>query len=114
VTWRLLGPVALAVLIGFLWVRNCSGPEPVVADVRLVEPRAEATPYRVEATIENRGQGSGNARVVFRLRDAATGQTRQEEQRVALERGETALTVAEFHAPRAAYTPAVEASYPPR
>jgi hypothetical protein len=111
---RLLGLAVLATLVGVLWVRSCSGPDPVVVDVRLVAPRAEATPYRVEATIENRGQGSGDAQVTFRLRDAATGLTRQQEQRIALDRGERALVSAEIDAPPATYTPAVEASYPPR
>jgi hypothetical protein len=114
VTKRLLGLAVAAVLLGVLWVRSCSGPDPVVTSVRLVVPSGTATPYRVEATIENRGQGGGEAQVVFRLHDAATGRTVQDEKKVAFERGETALAIAEIPAPPATYTPSVEASYPPQ
>ena len=111
---RLLLLGALFAAVAVLWVRSCSGPDPVVAEMRLIEPRAEATPYRIEATIRNRGMGQGDAQVVFRLRDATTGRTVQREERVALEKDEEVLAIGEIAAPRAAYTPAVEANYPPR
>jgi hypothetical protein len=114
VTGRLALLAIAALALAFLWVKNCSGPDPVVADVRLIEPRAESTPYRVEATIRNAGQGGGDAQVLFRLRNGSTGVIVQEEKKVTLEKDETILSVAEIPAPRAAYTPIVEANYPPR
>jgi hypothetical protein len=110
-----LALVAVAVVaLAFLWVKSCSGPDPRVTDVRLIEPRAESTPYRVEATIRNQGQGGGDAQVLFRLRNGSTGVIVQEEKRISLEKDETILSVVEIPAPRAAYTPIVEANYPPR
>jgi hypothetical protein len=64
--------------------------------------------------MRNRGQGDGDVQVTVRLRDAGSGRTLQQEQRIGLTRDQTALVVAEIPAPAATYQAEVEASYPPR
>lgn len=109
----LLAPILLAAAAA-LWVVNCSGPEPRVAEVRLREPRQDGDPYRVEALIRNDGHGHGQVEVVFRLVDRGTGQTVEEDKPATLEPGERTLVSAELWAPRAEYEPRVEVEYPPR
>ena len=111
---RAFGILGVAVAIAALWVMNCSGPQPSVTNVRMIEPRAEATPYRVEATIHNKGNGQGQVAVTVRLRDRASDQTIQEDRKAVLKAGETTLVVVEMQAPRGDYTPEVEVEYPPR
>lgn len=110
---RLALVVVLAAGIGLLWVRSCSGPDPVVESVRLVEPASDGAPYRVEAVVRNRGVGQGQVALTVRLRDRTSGRTLQQDKRVQLERDETMLAVVEVMAPRGSYAPQVEASYPP-
>ena len=104
---------AVALALATLWVLNCSGPSPVVADVQLLQPRGEGAPYRVEVTIRNQGVGHGEVAVTVRLRDR-NGRMLREERKVVLEPRETTLVVVEIPAPRGEYTPEVEVEYPPR
>lgn len=113
-TSKLVAVVFMAVVVGFLWVRNCSGPDPVVTGVRLVEPHAEATPYRVEATVRNRRDGEGQAQITVRLRDQSSGRTVQEQKNVNFASKETTLVVVDVDAPAGSYKPEVDASYPPQ
>jgi hypothetical protein len=111
---RALGLLMATAVMAALWVVNCSGPRPAVADVRVAAPAGEGEPYRVAAVVRNEGWGHGQVRVTFRLRDRASGQAFQEEAEAQLEAGEVALVVAEIDAPPGDYEPAVEAEYPPR
>lgn len=111
---RTIGPLALLLVLAGLWVANCSGPRPSVADVQVTAPRAEGEPYLVGALIRNEGRGHGEVKVSFRLRDRASGQTVEQGAKVDLEDGETTRLVVEIQAPPGDYAPMVEAIYPPR
>jgi hypothetical protein len=111
---RALLPLFAALAAAFLWVTNCSGPQPSVVDVRVTEPEMPDQPYLVEATVRNRGPGHGQINVVVRLRDMDTGDTFQDERQVQLDVGETARVVAEIMAPAGSYEPEVEVEYPAR
>ncbi len=97
-----------------LWVLNCSGPQPEVGAVRLVEPAVPGGPYRVEALIQNRSWGEGEVALTLRLHDPANGRTIQTDRKVALRGNETTLLVTEIQAPPGTYRAEVEATYPPR
>ncbi|MBI4499172.1 MAG: hypothetical protein HY689_14880 [Chloroflexi bacterium] len=105
--------LALVVALIVLWVLNCSGPRPVVTEVRLIAPRSAGAPYRVAATIRNAGRGHGEVKVLFRLQDRAGTHTVQQDHRVTLAAYETTIVAAEVMAPPGDYTPEVEVSYPP-
>jgi hypothetical protein len=111
---RILATLAATIAAVALWVVNCSGPAPVVTGVRVDEPVGQGTPYRIEATIHNRGVGHGQVSVSVRLRDRASGWIVEKEEQVTLDRGETAVIVAELQAPPGQYAPEVSAVYPPR
>lgn len=110
---RALLGLLLAAAVVALWVVNCSGPEPTIAEVRVREPRQDGDPYRVEALIRNDGHGHGQVEVVFRLRNRATGETVEAERPATLEAGERSLISTELWAPPADYEPSVEVEYPP-
>ncbi len=97
-----------------LWILNCSGPQPQVLDVQLIGPLGPGQPYRVEATVSNRGRGHGEVAVTFRLRDRTTRQTVEEERRAQLQPGETVRVAALILAPPGSYEPEVQVEYPPR
>ena len=111
---RTFGLIGLAAILTVLWVMNCSGPQPSVSNVRLIEPSNQGAPYRIESLIQNEGRGHGQVAVKFRLRDRTTEQTIQEDRKAVLEPGETARVSAEIQAPPGDYAPEVEAEYPPR
>ncbi|MBI3967172.1 MAG: hypothetical protein HY329_16180 [Chloroflexi bacterium] len=111
---RLVGLIAVAAVVATLWVLNCSGPKPVVGEVRLVEPTAPGAPYRVEATVRNDRSGEGQIEVKVRLREKTSGHTVQQELKADLKSNEQTLIVAELKAPAGSYTPEVEVEYPPR
>jgi hypothetical protein len=112
--WRMLGFIAVVAASMALWVTSCSGPQPEVGGVQLVEPSGEDAPYRVQATVRNQGPGHGEVTVTARLRDRASGRTVQHEGKARLEAHETTLVTIELQAPRGSYTPEVEVDYPPR
>jgi hypothetical protein len=103
----------LALLLA-LPICGCSGPRPEVTKVRLLPPERKGEPYRIEATIRNRGGGEGEASVDFRLRDRESGQTYQKQETVELKAHEVTHLSAMIHAPSEAdYEPIAEARYPP-
>ena len=105
---------AVAVVVGALWVLQCSGPRSVALETHLMEPSAPGAPYRIEALVHNEGPGHGQVNVIFRLRHLQAGWTVQEERPVSLEAGESARVVADLSAPPGPYAPEVEVEYPPR
>ena len=110
-----LASLAGAVAAAALFVVNCTGPRPAVSDVRLEEPKGESDPYVVRATIRNEWHGHGQVAVSVRLRESSGDPPRtfEKQEQVSLARnGSTSLAV-EIHAPRARYTPDVQADYPP-
>ena len=66
--WRILGLVAVVAATMALWVVNCSGPQPEVSGVQLVEPNSEGAPYRVQATVQNQGPGHGEVTILDGLK----------------------------------------------
>src|SRR5581483_6795938 len=108
---RLALSLLLTVLAIAFWVAECTGPRPVVGDVRLLPPAAEGAPYRVEASITNAGRGHGEVAVTVRLRDEASGRTVQTDKRIELDEHESTRIVADVPAPVATYVPNVEALY---
>lgn len=107
-------PLLVAVVAAVLWVAQCSGPRPVVEDVRLEPPTVADGPYRVEANVTNAGRGHGEVAVTIKLQDQASGRTFQTDRKLDLEDHETTRVIADIPAPPATYTPTVEALYPPR
>lgn len=110
--------IALLVLCGavvaVLWASQCSGPRPaLVGTPELEAPEQPGDPYTIRAAVRNDGPGQGDVRVLYRLRDAATGQAYQKNESLTLDRGETAGVVMEIPAPPAAYQAEVELEYPP-
>jgi hypothetical protein len=85
----------------------------VIGSPRVAGPDQPGEPYRVEATIRNAGPGHGEARVTFRLVEAASGEAYQRDEQVQLEPGETASVVVEIAAPPGSYAAKVDAQYPP-
>src|SRR5262245_6268235 len=113
--WRsFLVGLAGTIIAFVLWILNCSGPKPELADVRVKPPAGEGQPYQVEATVQNAGLGHGQINVVARLRDKSSGQTYQEGKLVQLEEHEVTRVTAEIQAPPGSYEPEVELEYPPR
>src|SRR5690349_1626522 len=104
--------LALAVVFG--WLAECTGLRPVVSDTRLVPPAVADGPYRVEANVTNDGRGHGEVAVTIKIRDQASGQSFQTDRKLDLDSHETTHIIADIPAPPAAYTPTVEAVYPPR
>lgn len=104
----------LASILTVLWVRNCSGPLPIVAGLEIVPPGEPNAPYLLRAEVRNEGSGHGEVEVVFRLRDRRTGRTVEHSSSVELEPGEDTLVVGEIAAPPGDYEPEVEVDYPPR
>jgi hypothetical protein len=113
-TLRLGLGLLLTIVLTVFWVAECTGPRPVVGEVRLDPPATDGAPYRVEANVTNTGRGHGEVAVTIRLRDAASGQSIQTDRRIELDEHETTHIIADMVAPTATYTPAVEAIYPPR
>jgi hypothetical protein len=109
-----LGGFIALVVIGALWVSQCSGPRPVIQGVEVEEPEESGEPYRVTATITNAGPGHGESRVLFRLREPASMRAFQYEESLQFGQGDTLRVVAEISAPPGDYTPEVEVEYPPR
>lgn len=105
---------ALAAALAFLWVRNCSGPQPSVVALETIPPTEASAPYRLRAEVRNGGPGHGEVQVVFRLRDRQTGRTVEQSATAELEPGEDTLVVGEIAAPPGDYAPEVEVNYPPR
>jgi hypothetical protein len=106
-------PLLVAALAA-LWVWQCSGPDPAVHDVELLEPEQPGDPYTVQATLDNERWGHGTVTLAFELTDNQSGQTFREEKRVRLEEGDDdVLVFAEIDAPDGDYEPSVEAEYPP-
>lgn len=110
---RAIGMLAVITVLAGLWVVNCTGPRPAVADVSVAAPTAPGAPYQVAALVRNQGWGHGQVQVIFRLRDKATGQTVQVAAPATLEAGETTRITAELQAPPGDYAPAVVVEYPP-
>ena len=105
--------LAACVAAAVLWVAQCTGPKPQVADVRLQEPQSESDPYVVLATLHNTWRGQGEVRVTARLRDSGTGTSYEKEAQATLNGRESVAVAIEIHAPRGHYTPDVQAEYPP-
>jgi hypothetical protein len=108
-------PVRLALLMGCSEAQPSGPQQPlakpqpsvVVSEVRMIEPRGEGEPYRVEATIQHETSG-GPAGITFRLRNRASGENPQMPGRVQLTPGVALVAVGEIQAPRGDYTPEVE------
>jgi hypothetical protein len=111
---RLVIFIALAGILTFFWVVRCTGPDPSIADVRLIEPEAQDRPYQVEATIRNRNGQRGQVEVNVSLTDTDTGDIFQESLDVSFEGEESVVIVSEIQAPPASYEVEVKASYPPQ
>jgi hypothetical protein len=111
---RLSLGLLVAIVLTMLWVAECTGPRPVVGDVRLDPPASDGAPYRVEASVTNTGRGHGEVAVTIRLRDETSGQSVQTDRHIQLDGHETTRVIADLAAPAATYTPSVEAVYPPR
>jgi hypothetical protein len=109
-----LATAALVLVTLALWIANCSGPQPRVSDIRLQAPAGEGEPYAVQAVVENRGWGEGEVGITARLRDRASGRTLQQDESLHLQKGEVAQVLVLIAAPKADYTPELEAEYPPR
>ena len=83
--------------------------------LRVEAPPEVGAPYRVVAIVRNHGSGHGEVQVTLWLRDPATGEMFQQQERVTLASEETAHVAAEILAPPGhAYAPEAEAEYPPR
>jgi hypothetical protein len=103
--------LALGILLS---LHGCTGPRPEVTAVQLVAPERKGEPFRVEATIRNRGGGEGEASVDVRLRDRKSGHTYQKQETVELKGHEVTHLSVVIHAPSGAdYEPLAEARYPP-
>jgi hypothetical protein len=113
-TLRLSLGLLVTIVLTVLWVSECTGPRPVVGDVRLDPPASEGAPYRVEASVTNTGRGHGEVAVTIRLRDESSDRSVQTDRRIELDEHETTRIIADIVAPTATYTPDVEAIYPPR
>jgi hypothetical protein len=101
-------PFALAAL---LFVRGCSGPEPVVTATASARDGAGVV---ASATVRNDG-GEGEVQVTFRLRDRASGRVVAGEAIAQLRSGEAAeLTARIPTAPPGEFDLEAEAEYPPR
>jgi len=114
VTPRLGALLLLTVVLTVVWVAECTGPRPVVGDVRLLEPSTNEEPYRVEANVTNAARGHGEVAVTIKIQDEASGRTVQTDRHLELDSYESAHVIADILAPPATYTPSVEAVYPPR
>jgi hypothetical protein len=79
-----------------------------VTEIRLVEPSREGDPYRLEATLRRDGP-AGGVDVTFRLRNRTTGERIERAGLVEVQPAVALVVVAELAAPRADYTPEVEA-----
>ncbi|HEU5348250.1 MAG TPA: hypothetical protein VFU63_06525 [Ktedonobacterales bacterium] len=110
---RFLLPVLILLGISALWVTNCSGPRPVVSNLRIEAPSAADKPYRVTARVWNDGPGHGQVEVIFRLRDTSSGHIYQQSEQVTLRSGEAVIVSVDISAPPGNYKPDVIASYPP-
>jgi hypothetical protein len=99
--------------IALLLAQGCAGPRPEVIRIALVSPGGPGAPYRVEATIHNRGS-EGQVDVRVRLHDRASGVAFQAGRKLELRSGEVGSLVVELPAPPGSYAPEVEAQYPPR
>jgi len=105
--------LGIAVAIA-LWVTHCSGPQPrVVGTPSVRAPAQSGQPYRIEATIDNPGPGHGQAEVVFRLTNVATGVAYETQEQTDLEPGEQVEVVTDVAATEGTYQPEVEVRYPP-
>ena len=92
-----------------------SKPPPVVSvtDVRMVAPKKQGDPYRVEAALHHRTPG-GPANVTISLRNRVGGESPEMSDRVELEPGVVVVAVAEVQAPEGNYTPEVQVQFPAR
>jgi hypothetical protein len=114
VTLRLSVLVLVTAALTVFWVAECSGPRPVVGDVRLLAPTVDGGPYRVEASVTNAGRGHGEVAVTVKIQDQASGRTVQTDRKLDLDAHESTRILADIPAPPATYVPTVEAVYPPR
>lgn len=106
--------ILLVLMVGVLWVQNCTGPRPVVSGVDVLPPVTAGGPYRVSARVRNDGPGEGQTAVTFRLRDRRSGQTYEEQKNVTLASRDQVTVLAEFAVGEGDYEPGAEAQYPPR
>ena len=106
--------VLLTAALTAWWVAECSGPRPVVGDVRLLSPTVEGGPYRVEASVTNASRGHGEVAVTIKIQDQASGRTIQTDRKLDLDEHESTRIIADIVAPPGTYVPTVEAVYPPR
>lgn len=111
---RLLLTASIIGLLALLWVWQCSGPDPTVTDVQIIEPTEADAPYQVVATIRNTNSQDGSLTVVFQMVDRQTGQIFQTTRTVEVSGREEIVAIAELHAPQSSYKVEVQAHYPPR
>jgi hypothetical protein len=110
------GLVALTIIVALagLWVWQCTGPDPVISNVRLEEPGQPGDPYTVLAQLDNDRWSHGTVTVNFEVVDKNNGDVYREQKNIQIEEGDDALNVsAEISAPDGEYEPGVEADYPP-
>jgi hypothetical protein len=112
-------PPAVAGLLLFvvavvLWVRECSGPQPVAGAPIVRPPEQPGQPYTVQAQVRNQGPGHGEVNVIFRLRERDSGRTYEEDRQAELDRGEEVTVVAQVPAQPGTYDAEVEVEYPPK
>lgn len=106
--------IVVIALLSALWLWQCTGPHPVVTNVRLEEPQQAGDPYTVLATLDNDRWSHGTVTVTFEIVDRRTGEVYREARRVEILEDDERLNVsADISAPEADYEPRVKAQHPP-
>jgi hypothetical protein len=109
-----LGVSALIAAAGVLWVGNCSGPRPEVADVTVEASESPDHAYRISVVIINKGRNGGEVTVLFELVSREDGRVTRARENIEIEANETLTVSTEISAPPGAYDARAKVDYPPR
>jgi hypothetical protein len=104
----------MALMLGVVWIMQCSGPMPSVEQVTLRDPAQPGLPYEVDVRVRNRWRGHGEIQLTAQLVDASTGRRYEAQQTAALQPDEIIHVIVPVQADKGTYEAHVEADYPPR